>query len=775
MSRRRVGQRTAWMLALTATFGLLAVALALDWRFGEWLVLPIGLALTAAFWHQLDRPDGEYRRWQGTLDAMQTAVVVWDRHDRLEYANADFRRVYGLSEADLPVGTPFETLLRRRVQAGAIPQAEGREEAWINERLDQHRAANGDAVLRRMADGRWRRISEQRLADGSLLSYSIDVTELIEREQELAQARADAERTHRRLQDAIEAMPAGIEIYDETDRLVVHNRRLAELYPHVASMMHEGLRFEDMVRRSLALGLIPAARGREEAWLAERLARRGTASEPLVQQLSDGTWLQIHEVRGAGGSIVGVRLDVTELVRQREAAAAAQRLLQDAVDAMPAVVEIYDADDRLAVFNQRMLSLYPYFSSIPLKGTSFETLVCTGLDRGLIPEAIGHEQEWLAERLAAHRRGHDQPRLQQTAGGSWIHIYETPVTGGGIVVVRLDVSDLIRQRDAQESARQLLDDALDALPDGFALYDADDRLVVCNRRYREMYAHSAPAMTPGASFESILRFGMAHGQYPQASDDPEGWLAERLRRHREPGGQPMLQQLPGRRWLRIHEQRTRGGGLAGVRTEVTDLMDAREAAETARAEAQAAVAALQDANAALETLSTIDALTGVANRRRFDQRLREELARVKRYEAPLSLLLVDIDHFKRYNDHHGHLQGDRALQAVAQVLAEQARRPGELAARYGGEEFAILLPHADARTALAVAERCQQAMTRLALPHGHPHAAPYVTLSIGVAQWLEGEDGPALVKRADEALYAAKAAGRARSMLSKDHADGNNA
>lgn len=760
---RLVRVRTAAAVCLLA---LGAAALA-HWSLGVWLSLALGAIVGVLFWTVQRRADRDRQLMLAALDAMQAGVVLYGPDDRLWLANADFRGLYDMPTAPLRAGMSFEELLRSRVQAGLVPEAGGREDAWISARVEQHRRTDTQSFLRQMADGRWRRITEQRLADGSRLGFSIDVTELVEREQDLAQARAEAERAHRHLRDAIEAMPAGIEIYDADDRLVIHNGRLAALYPHVAEQMRQGLRFEDMVRRSLELGLIAVARGREEAWLAERLARRGRVAEPLVQQLSNGTWLQIHEVLTSAGSIVGVRLDVTELVRQRESAAAAQRLLQDAVDAMPAAVEIYDADDRLAVFNQRMLGLYPYFASITLRGTPFETLVRTGLERGLIPEAVGREEAWLAERMAAHRQGHAQPRLQQAADGSWIHIYETRVAAGGSVVVRLDVSALIEQRNAHEAARQLLDDALDALPDGFALYDADDRLVVCNRRYREIYSESAPAMTPGASFESILRYGLARGQYPQVGSDPQGWLAERLRRHRQPEGQPLLQQVAGGRWLRIHEQRTRSGGLAGVRTDVTDLMQARQAADAARAEAQAAVAALQQANAALEQLSITDALTGIANRRRFDQRLREELERVRRYDAPLCVLLIDIDYFKRYNDRHGHLQGDRALQAVAQALAEQARRPGELAARYGGEEFAILLPHADALGGMAVAARCQAAMAELALAHGHSTVAPHVTLSVGVAQWsgAGSEDAAALLRRADEALYAAKAAGRARSML----------
>ena len=129
--------------------------------------------------------------------------------------------------------------------------------------------------------------------------------------------------------------------------------------------------------------------------------------------------------------------------------------------------------------------------------------------------------------------------------------------------------------------------------------------------------------------------------------------------------------------------------------------------------------------------------------------------------------MIDIDHFKRYNDLLGHPQGDIALKAVAAVLGQQARRPGELVARHGGEEFALLLPHAASATAAAVAERCNSAMATLALPHGASPTAAQVTLSIGVAMLnrRQREDGAALVRRADAALYAAKAAGRARCVI----------
>jgi diguanylate cyclase (GGDEF)-like protein len=144
--------------------------------------------------------------------------------------------------------------------------------------------------------------------------------------------------------------------------------------------------------------------------------------------------------------------------------------------------------------------------------------------------------------------------------------------------------------------------------------------------------------------------------------------------------------------------------------------------------------------------------------------------RAHRHAGALALLLIDIDHFKLYNDRLGHPQGDRALQAVAAVLQQQARRPGEVVARIGGEEFALLLPHADIDGATRVAERCLRAIDTLALPHGASPTAPHLTLSIGAAA-LDAErreSGAALLQRTDAALYNAKASGRARSQRALD-------
>lgn len=164
----------------------------------------------------------------------------------------------------------------------------------------------------------------------------------------------------------------------------------------------------------------------------------------------------------------------------------------------------------------------------------------------------------------------------------------------------------------------------------------------------------------------------------------------------------------------------------------------------------------------LQVLTLTDVLTGLPNRRAFDARLADEYARARRTGHPLALLALDVDHFKRYNDHYGHPAGDAALQAVAAVLRQSMRRPADFSARIGGEEFAVLLPETDALGAQAIADQIVENFRQRALAHAASPVAPYMTASMGIA--IAGDETQdALWNRADRALYQAKNEGRNRA------------
>ncbi len=166
----------------------------------------------------------------------------------------------------------------------------------------------------------------------------------------------------------------------------------------------------------------------------------------------------------------------------------------------------------------------------------------------------------------------------------------------------------------------------------------------------------------------------------------------------------------------------------------------------------------------MSELSRKDGLTNVYNRRHFDEQIAQEWRRAAREDQVLSLLIMDIDHFKRFNDHYGHQAGDQALRNVAGAAAAQLKRPGDLLARYGGEEFAVILPQTGLEGARHMAEAIRRAVEELAVPNSGSLAAPVLTVSLGVAaDWPARNQGPEnLVEAADQALYRAKHSGRNR-------------
>lgn len=202
---------------------------------------------------------------------------------------------------------------------------------------------------------------------------------------------------------------------------------------------------------------------------------------------------------------------------------------------------------------------------------------------------------------------------------------------------------------------------------------------------------------------------------------------------------------------------------ANSRNYLTQLQ--RDEAFTALRKLQAE---LEESNRELQKLSSLDGLTGIANRRKFDDFLKTECLRSARDNTVLSLLLIDIDFFKPYNDNYGHLAGDGCLRQVATALSEVVHRPADLVARYGGEEFGVILPNTDITGASQLAESICEKIRSLEITHDFSAVANHVTLSIGVASMIacEASSPKELINLADSALYNAKDTGRNKYVIS---------
>jgi diguanylate cyclase (GGDEF)-like protein/PAS domain S-box-containing protein len=213
--------------------------------------------------------------------------------------------------------------------------------------------------------------------------------------------------------------------------------------------------------------------------------------------------------------------------------------------------------------------------------------------------------------------------------------------------------------------------------------------------------------------------------------------------------------------------RQRSGAIIWVETNCSTVLDPKSGRPTDIVFTMRDISDKKALEAKLEALAHMDGLTGIANRRAFDKALEKVWRQALSENDALSLLVIDIDCFKQFNDTNGHQAGDDCLRTIAAAIAEHATQESDLAARYGGEEFAVILPHTDYNRALATGERLRAAVEALAVPHPYTAVSSVVTVSVGVATAMAARGGTiemphGLLQAADAALYRAKAGGRNR-------------
>lgn len=467
----------------------------------------------------------------------------------------------------------------------------------------------------RFPDGRKRywRVSAKPMFDpetGTFLGFrgtGSDVTESVENQIMLTSAFSRAEaadeqarRDRAKLLDAIDVIPAGFALWDAEDRLELCNARYREMSSHAIDLLVPGVGYEEFLRAAARRGGMPSVGEDIEQWIAERVAKHRAPGEVFVQRRTDGRWMQVGERRTADGGIVGTYSDVTELQAARDRAEAAEeqarrdrtRLLE-AIEALPAGITLWDAEDRLELCNENYRRLFPKTAELMVPGLHFADLLRASVERGQSLLEGQTLNGWLAERIALHRSPHTSRLLQNLGDGRSIQVEERPMADGGIIGIRTDVTQLAatvkRAEIAEEQARHArarLLEAIDVIPAGFVMWDAEDRLELCNARYRELYGSSIELLTPGVRFEDIVRAAANRLKEFPGYKDADAWIAERLNMHRlawtaKPGGVLYNTQNADGRWIQVDERPTVDGGLVGTRIDVTEILK-REAGERER-------------------------------------------------------------------------------------------------------------------------------------------------------------------------------------------------
>jgi diguanylate cyclase (GGDEF)-like protein len=358
-----------------------------------------------------------------------------------------------------------------------------------------------------------------------------------------------------------------------------------------------------------------------------------------------------------------------------------------------------------------------------------------GRDTDAFAIAASEMDAFVGERIRLVRAGDPKPRDLRRSNGEVERVQCAVLPNGGRMLSYTNVTDIVRHSDELE----VLCNALDNITDGVLLLDADLNAQFVNRKVREYLGLTEEQAAAHPSYADLVvgsRLAAVQNVPPEQID---AFVAARVEEMQKAELTLRDIQLDDGRHIRIHCTMTPTGGRMLVFCNVSDLIHNAEL---------------------LKKLATIDSMTGLTNRRHFLALAEAEWGRFQRYQQPLSMLMIDIDHFKSVNDRYGHAVGDDAIISVANA-AQQAKRSPDVVGRLGGEEFAILLPETDAAQAEIVAERIRERVESQQLA---THNIQFrVTISVGIATASASTSGiEALLRAADEALYQAKAAGRNR-------------
>jgi diguanylate cyclase (GGDEF)-like protein/PAS domain S-box-containing protein len=428
--------------------------------------------------------------------------------------------------------------------------------------------------------------------------------------------------------------------------------------------------------------------------------------------------------------------------------AAERDLLAAALTQSPDYSYIKDRHGRFAAVNDRVARLHGFSDPAQMIGlTDFD--ITTRERAQALSEA---EQQLISQREP--QLEYEEVLVDDTGIERWFTTAKVPLRSAngdmiGIAGVTRDITDDRQLRQDLIDSRNTLSYALAEMSDGLAMFDRQGNIILCNEQYSASFPYTSEVRRAGANLRDVLEEVVKTGeQLSVPAGDEAGWI-DRIVANLQSEGEEEINLFDGR-WLQLRTRPTSEGKTLVVVTDVTRLKTAE--------------LALHSAADQLNHLVRTDSLTDLLNRRAFDEAMETEIARSARTAAPMSLLLIDVDRFKAFNDEYGHPAGDDALRLVAKHLRGALKRPADMAARYGGEEFAAILPETDEDGAYLVAEAFRRSLADARLPHRGSERL-VLTASVGVATYMPDNlhrSAAEIIQVADEALYSAKAAGRDR-------------
>ncbi len=694
------------------------------------------------------------QRWQEFLDVIPLGIVVFDREGGMVFASAEARQMLNLEDLPSVPNLTLSDVLAGFQTHGAIPyptdalpitQSLGGERAWAEnitllcgERRIPiemastpifNRSGRVEFAVAAFQDITTRQQAQQVLADHS---RTLEAT--------VAQRTADLHQAQITQRVILQAIP---------DLLIRYNRDgicLDILSTGSVALIASA---REQIGRSLTEVLPPSMVDERLHYIRLTLETgQPQQYEYRFETLNGWRHEEARLVMSGDDEVLIIVRDITERKQAENALRESQTLYQSLTDVLPHGLYRLDRQHRLTFIN-------PAYQALTGK-TLDNCLGKTALE--IFPADLAQRYREDDERVMSTGEALNKVEIYASPdqpGLTYLQVCKTPLYGedGDIVGMQgvfWDVTDLKQTEAALACQKQFLQNVIDSIPSIIVVKDRDNRIQIANRASAALHGMTPDAMLGRQDTEmnpnvSPQEAEENHRINQQVIDTQEPYQAE----------QEIVDVNGVSRWYQIliNPFRDTNGNINGVVGNCIDITD-RKQIETA----------LQEANAKLEGLATLDGLTQISNRRRFDEYLQQEWQRLVREQQPLSLILFDVDFFKPYNDHFGHQQGDEGLIAIAQAAHRAIKRATDLLARYGGEEFGVILPNTSRAGAESVAQAIQQEVAKLKLPHPRSQVNDYLTVSMGVASVVPSPEQSSedLIAAADAALYQSKRRGRNR-------------
>ncbi|WP_425097829.1 response regulator [Tropicibacter sp. S64] len=408
---------------------------------------------------------------------------------------------------------------------------------------------------------------------------------------------------------------------------------------------------------------------------AERLLELKQAELHAANRKLGAHALQLsHEITETRAEVKEVRDENRRVITQLGEATQKIELVEDQLwKALKTVRDgfaMFNAENKLEIANPAYMSVFDGMECVD-KGTTYAEILQILAEEGIVDLQGEGSEDWQSRMYARWGSNPIPPETVRLWNGRFIKIQDRRTPDGGVVSLCVDLTELMRMWSAIEE-----------LPDGFVLYDDEDRLMMCNDPYRAIYSASAPAIVPGASFEDILRYGLERGQYAEAVGREEEWLDERLRQHRR-ADRELEQQLDDGRWLRVYERQTRGGGRVGLRVDITEIKKDQQRLKEATIRAEAANRAKSAflANMSHEIRTPMNGVVGMADLMAETDLTEEQRLYLDTIRSSGEALLVIINDILDYSKieaeklelHPEPFDLERAIHEVVMLLQPTAR------------------------------------------------------------------------------------------------------